>query len=54
MTKWICSFYCGEDRSIFMRDYVVEASTPFDASRIVESLYSGNKYFRWSSIPRTK
>lgn len=47
-----CSFYCGSQRSVFMRDYIVQASSPFDASRIVESLYSGDKYFKWSSIPQ--
>ena len=49
-----CSFYCGRDRSVFMRDYEVQASNPFNASRIIESLYGSDKYFRWSSIPRNK
>lgn len=49
-----CSFYCGQQRSVMMRDYEVQASNPFDASRIVESLYASDKYFRWSSIPQPK
>ena len=49
-----CSFYCGTQRSVFMRDYVVQATSPFDASRIVESLYGNDKYFRWSAIPQIK
>jgi hypothetical protein len=51
MNQYKCSFYCGNDRSVMMRDYKVQAPSPFDASRIVESLFGTDKYFRWSSIP---
>jgi hypothetical protein len=51
MYTWKCSFYCGNDRSVYMRDYIVSASTPFDASRTIESLFGADKYFRWSSAP---
>lgn len=54
MTTFKCSFYFGDKKSMYYRDYEVQASNPFDASRIVESLYGNNAYFRWSQIPQPK
>lgn len=51
MYTWKCSFYYGNDRSVFMKDYIISSSTPFDATRLIESLFGSNKYFRWSSSP---
>jgi len=48
-----CKFYYGKERS-FLTEEIVYASTPFEATRKIESLYGNDKYFCWSAIPQPK